>query len=114
MGSEATYGIADRVGYLTDVPNEAGADPRVAEATVYAARLPDGPVVALHDSAALIWAATASGGTAHQIVTATARAAQVPSEAIEHDVVDFIEDLVDRGLVVRSEAEHSADVGTGS
>jgi hypothetical protein len=66
---------------------------------IYAALLPDGPILVLDGIAALIWdAARRSGRTAVPQEVAQATGADV--DAIRPVIDAFIDDLVDRGLLV--------------
>lgn len=81
------YVVADRVGVV-----------EVSEC-IYVARLPDGPIVELRDTAALIWRETLAGsmdGIAGRVAGATGLAL----EDVERDVTDFVERLLAHGLVV--------------
>lgn len=66
--------------------------------TVYAAPLPDGPIVVLDGVAALIWFEAVAGerGTIAERVAATT---DVAPDAIRAEVEAFVADLVARGLL---------------
>jgi hypothetical protein len=66
--------------------------------TVYAARLPDGPIVVLDGIAGLIWN-EACGGDCESIADRVAEATDAPTDAIRADVDAFVADLVARGLL---------------
>jgi hypothetical protein len=66
--------------------------------TVYAARLPDGPIVVLDGIAALIWV-EACEGERETITDRVAAATDAAPDAIRADVDAFVADLVERGLV---------------
>lgn len=68
------------------------------EGTLYAASLPDGPIVVLTGVAALIWSEACEGERA-TIVERVAEATEVAPEAIRADVDAFVADLVGRGLL---------------
>lgn len=67
-------------------------------ATVYAARLPDGPIVVLEGVAGLIWA-EACAGDRETIVDRVAAATDATADDIRADVDAFVADLVARGLL---------------
>ncbi|MEV1128793.1 PqqD family protein [Agromyces sp. NPDC049794] len=67
-------------------------------ATVYAARLPNGPIVVLDGVAGLIWAAACEGPAA-TIVDRVAAATDASADEIRADVDAFVADLVARGLL---------------
>jgi hypothetical protein len=71
------------------------------DGVVFLARLPDGPIIVLQGTAALIWAEACGpdvGGVVHRV------AEQVGRDAadIEHVVDDFLDDLVEQGLLQSS------------
>ena len=68
-------------------------------AAVYAARLPDGPIVVLDGVAGLIWAAACEGPAA-TIVDRVAAVTDASPDAIRADVDAFVVDLVRRGLLM--------------
>ena len=68
------------------------------DGTVYAARLPAGPIVVLDGIAALIWNEACSGERA-TITERVAEATDVAPDAIRADVDGFVADLVARGLL---------------
>ncbi len=68
--------------------------------TVYAARLPDGPIVVLDGVAALIWNEACSGDR-ESIADRVAGATDTAPEAIRGDVHAFLADLLARGLLVQ-------------
>jgi hypothetical protein len=65
---------------------------------VYAATLPDGPIVVLDDIAAMIWSA-ACDGPRHVIADRVAAATGAPIEEIRVHVESFVDSLVARGLL---------------
>lgn len=67
--------------------------------TVYAALLPDGPIVVLDGVAALIWVEACEGERA-TIVDRVAAATDAATDAIRPEVERFVADLVARGLLV--------------
>ena len=75
----------------------------------YVARLPDGPLVVLEDTAALIWAEAADGPEDALALRVAARLAQGPAVAevaadIATDVDAFVTGLVGQGLLERHTA----------
>lgn len=68
------------------------------DGTVYAARLPDGPIVVLDGIAGLIWS-EACGGDRESIADRVAEATDAATDAIRADVEAFVADLVARGLL---------------
>jgi hypothetical protein len=68
------------------------------DGTVYAAPLPDGPIVVLDGIAALIWD-EARGGDRESITDRVAGATDAAPDAIRADVEAFVADLVARGLL---------------
>lgn len=68
------------------------------DGTVYAARLPDGPIVVLEGVAALIWD-EACAGDRGTITDRVAAATDVAPDLIRADVDSFVTDLVARGLL---------------
>lgn len=82
-----------------------GAHVGVVEANdaVFLAALPDGPIIRLSDTAAMIWdAALNDGGT---VAAEVAAATGVVESQIAADVEAFLSDLVGRHLLVEVEAE---------
>ena len=65
---------------------------------VYLARLPDGPIIVLHGTAAEIWAEACVGDPASLAARVAARLGTEP-EAIEEDVSAFLRDLVHARLL---------------
>lgn len=65
---------------------------------VYAARLPDGPIVVLDGIAGLIWN-EACGGERESIADRVAEATDAAPDAIRADVEAFVAGLVARGLL---------------
>jgi hypothetical protein len=68
------------------------------DGTVYAARLPDGPIVVLDGVAALIWDEACTGDRA-TITERVAAATDVAPHLIRADVDAFVADLVALGLL---------------
>ena len=77
--------------------------PRVAvvedEAIVYAATLPDGPIVVLDGGAAAIWV-EACAGERSSIADRVAETTGAPVDEIRPAVHAFVDELVQRGLLV--------------
>jgi hypothetical protein len=84
-----TYAISDRVAWM----EPEGGD------QVYAARLPDGPPVALEGTGSLIFLAVEPGGTLEEILARVAAVAEISPSAIRSDVTSFVAELVSLGLV---------------
>ena len=68
------------------------------EAVVYAATLPDGPIVVLDGGAAAIWV-EACAGDRSSIADRVAEATGVPVGEIRSAVHAFVDELVARGLL---------------
>jgi ferritin-like protein len=70
--------------------------------TVYAAHLPDGPIVVLDGVAGLIWA-EACAGPAATIVDRVAAATDAAADDIRAEVESFVADLARRELLTEHE-----------
>lgn len=81
------------------VPDGVGFE--VADGVVYVAPLPDGPIAVLEGAAALIWQ-TALDVDRDLVPQAIARTTSTPIADLEGSVVDFIDDLIQRGLLADS------------
>jgi hypothetical protein len=68
------------------------------EAVVYAATLPDGPIVVLDGGAAAIWV-EACAGDRSSIADRVAAATGAPVDEIRAAVHAFVDELVERGLL---------------
>jgi hypothetical protein len=68
---------------------------------VYAASIPDGPIVVLDGSAALIWSELAHGGPG-TIAERVADATGTSVDAVRADVDAFVEQLIGLGLIESS------------
>lgn len=68
---------------------------------VYVARLPDGPILVLDDTAAVIWA-EAYGRDRSGVVRRVADRLGAEATDIAADVGTFIDDLIARGVLVES------------
>jgi hypothetical protein len=68
------------------------------EDTVFAARLPAGPIVVLDGIAALIWNEACTGERA-MLTERVAEATDAAPDAIRADVEQFVADLIARGLL---------------
>ena len=64
---------------------------------VFLMRLPDGPPVVLHDSAAWIWLVAADGEP--DVAAAVAELVGRPAAEMADEVNHFLDDLVGRGLI---------------
>jgi hypothetical protein len=73
-----------------------------APATVFLMDLPDGPPLVLRDSAALIWLVAAEGDS--DVARTVADVVGRSLTEIEPEVADYLDDLVARGLLERSDA----------
>jgi hypothetical protein len=89
----AAYALADGVGQVYGQGDDEG--------VIYVAKLPAGPPLVLRDSGAVIWRAAVAGGLRDDIVKRTALEVGVDPETIRVDVGQFIEELVQLGLLVR-------------
>ncbi len=68
-----------------------------------AARVPDGPPLALLGPSAVIWLSVVEGGDAREVVDRVADATGQFRETVEEGVCGLLEDLVARGLLVTLE-----------
>lgn len=66
---------------------------------VYLARLPQGPLVVLEGSAAVIWRAATREGAPSEVVRTVAEELGTAQEDIRADVESFLEELVREGLL---------------
>jgi hypothetical protein len=78
--------VADRVGVTTE------------DGVVYAARLPDGPIVALEDTAAVIWQRTVDGPREDIAQRVSADVGGAPAD-IQDEVNRFVDRLIELGLL---------------
>ncbi len=76
-------------------------------AVIHVAALPDGPILVLEGSAAIIWRYASLGGSAQQIAEQVGLDYGVPPSDVLADVRAFLDGLVARGLLFRSH-EHEA------
>ena len=67
------------------------------QSAVFLMRLPDGPPVVLHDSAAWIWLIAAEGEP--DVAAAVAELVGRPAADMVDEVTQFLGDLVGRGLI---------------
>lgn len=79
------------------VPENVGVD--VVDGVVYVAPLPDGPISVLDGIAALIWDAALEVDR-EVLAEAIAAATATPVAQVEGSVIEFVDDLVRRGLLV--------------
>jgi hypothetical protein len=86
------YRVPDRVGVV-----RAGDD-------IYVARLPDGPIVRLSGTAALIWTASVDEAEGPPL-DRVAAAVGVPTAQIAEDVDRFLASLIDQGLLTSQAQE---------
>jgi len=71
---------------------------------VFAASLPDGPVAELERSAALIWLEAVTPSD-EDIARRVARRSGVAADAVTGDVATFLDELIRRRLLARSDPE---------
>jgi len=76
-------------------------------ARLYAARLPDGPIISLDEVSTLIWRSAGDMSRAEVIATVAEVTGENP-DAIAPHIHAFLDDLVDRGLLVASSAPDDA------
>lgn len=86
------YVVANRVGVVVDADE------------IHVAHLPDGPILSLTGTAALVWRA-AVNGPAQQIADRVAAEAGLLAEDIADDVTTFVETLLAEGLLAEAEGE---------
>lgn len=70
-----------------------------ASGVVYVVRVPDGEILVLEGSAALIWALALEDAEA-PLVRRVADVAGRPEDKLERDVQGFVDDLVSLGLLL--------------
>jgi hypothetical protein len=68
---------------------------------LYATALPDGPPVVLRGPAAVIFRAAVGGGTADEVAARVAVEAGQSPEVILADVLGFLDELIDLGILSR-------------
>lgn len=90
----ASVRLSDRVAWL-DLADR-GQD------AVYVTALPDGPPMVLTSTAALIFLVAARGGSVDEVVAGVVEESGQPADSIRDDVVEFVAELVDRGLLIRT------------
>jgi len=82
-----------------------GVDFGIAE-ELYLTVVPDGRTVMLKDTGRMIWlVATESGNVVEKVASLVG----LPAAEIDEDVNTFLADLIDRGLLVRTEADPFTD-----
>lgn len=69
------------------------------EPEAVAARIPDGPPVALLGPSAVIWLSAVEGGDVHDVVSRVADATGELTRTVEDGVKNLLDDLVARGLL---------------
>ncbi|GAA4345850.1 PqqD family protein [Microbacterium rhizosphaerae] len=87
-----SYRVPDRVGVV-----RAGDD-------IYLARLPDGPILRLSGTAAIIWTTSVDGAEGPP-ADRVAAAVGVPTAQIAEDVDRFLASLIDQGLLTSQAQE---------
>jgi hypothetical protein len=91
------YHLAPGVAWVeveTGAHDRAGTEPRAV-----VARVPDGPPVALHASSAVVWVCALDGGDAQEVISRVVEATGEDRDRVASQVTDFLDDLVDRGLL---------------
>lgn len=68
-------------------------------ARIYVAPLPDGPLLCLEGTGAIIWEEAVRAGESSVVARVAARVG-LPVDEIEQDVAQFLDELVQRGLLV--------------
>lgn len=71
----------------------------VEEPRAVAARVPDGPPVALHGSSAVIWTSALGGGDDEDVIGRVVAATGQDRSRVAGQVTEFLHDLVARGLL---------------
>jgi hypothetical protein len=71
------------------------------ETHIYLGPLPFGPIVVLEAEASVIWRAAMIAPDEAGLIRAVAEELDLPEEVIRPGVTDFVEDLVQRGLLQR-------------
>ena len=87
---------------MTQLRRAPGVGAMERDGTVYAAQLPDGPIVVLDGVAGVIWSAACAGGRATTAERVAERTDALPDD-IRDDVDAFVAHLVSRGLLVPGE-----------
>jgi hypothetical protein len=87
-----SYRVPDRVGVVRE-----GDD-------IYLARLPDGPILRLSGTAAIIWTAAVDGAVGRP-VDRVAAAVGLSTAEISEDVDRFLASLIDQGLLTSQAQE---------
>lgn len=87
------FRIADDVAWVSLEDLDLGGVP-----SAYVTRLPGGPPITLAGPACVVWLALAEGGTEEEIAATAASMWEADVEAIRHDVVAVIADLLSAGL----------------
>lgn len=93
MSSRAPFLVPPGVGWTSTA--DEGGHPRV-----FVAPLPNGPVAVLPGESALIWLAAVEGTGG--VVDTVAEDTGHPPERIREDVESFVDELIGRGLLIRS------------
>jgi hypothetical protein len=101
----ARYRVGSAVAFESEIGS--GAD---AVTRVYVASLPDGPLLCLEGPAALIWTEAVAVGDS-SVAARVADAVGVSLDEVAQDVARFLDDLVDRGLLVDDRGAGSAGGG---
>jgi hypothetical protein len=71
----------------------------IVDDDVFVAHLPDGPILALRGTAAIVWRAVLDGPR-ETVLERVAEATGASAEAISGEVDDFVDDLLAQGLIV--------------
>lgn len=91
------FRLAPGVAWVDVVPSGASGE---EEPRAVAARVPDGPPVALHGSSAVVWRCALGGGGTEDVVSCVVEATGEARETVVAPVEQFLGDLVSRGLLV--------------
>jgi hypothetical protein len=90
--------MAPGVAWVEVAPDGAADAP---EPAAVAARVPDGPPVALNGSSAVVWRCALGGGSTEDVVARVVEATGQDRETVTAPVQRFLQDLLGRGLLVR-------------
>jgi hypothetical protein len=71
-----------------------------ADTRVFVAQLPDGPLVCLDGTAAIIWTQALTNGET-SVTDRVAKAVGLAVREVEQDVQKFIDELIRQGLIVQ-------------
>lgn len=91
--SEHAYRRPPHVAVVDEAASEGGPP------TVYIARVPDGPLLVLEGSAALIWRAAVSSAAGSDVGDRVAAEVGVAAAEIREEVENFLVELISQGLL---------------